>query len=135
MKEIDVSSLQSQFPDSWLIVWVRQWDENDNNIPVSGSLIAKSTSRDRAEAALKTAKELAPDLTFKLIFTGNKDDVDTTDFIRADHLLHLVELDAEKNRAISEATNAISNLNLSQSLSNNTNYPNDLGNAYSSGKK
>ena len=135
MKEIDVSSLQSQFPDSWLIVWVRQWDENDNNIPVSGSLIAKSTSRDRAEAALKTAKELAPDLTFTLIFTGNKDDVDTTDFIRADRLLHLLELDAEKNRAVSEATNAISNFNLSQSLSNNTNYPNDLGNAYSSGKK
>ncbi|MBF74654.1 hypothetical protein CMK20_10740, partial [Candidatus Poribacteria bacterium] len=98
MKEIDVSSLQSQFPDSWLIVWVRRWDENDN-VPVSGSLIAKSASRDRAEAALKTAKELAPDLTFKLIFTGNKDEVGTTDFIRADHLLHLVELDAEKNRA------------------------------------
>jgi len=134
MKEIDVSSLQSQFPDSWLIVWVRQWDENDN-VPVSGSLIAKSASRDRAEAALKTAKELAPDLTFKLIFTGNKDEVDTTDFIRADHLLHLVELDVEKNRAVSEATNAISNFNLSQSLSNNTNYPNDLGNTYSSGKK
>lgn len=132
MKEIDVSSLQSQFPDSWLIVWVRKWDENDN---VSGSLIAKSASRNRAEEALKTAKELAPDLTFKLIFTGNKNEIDTTNFIRADHLLHLVESDAEKNRAVSEATNAISNFNLSQSLSNNTNYPNDLGNAYSSGKK
>ena len=134
MKEIDVSSLQLRFPDSWLIVWVRQWDENDN-VPVSGSLIAKSTSRDRAEAALKTAKELAPDLTFTLIFTGNKDEVNKTDFIRADHLLHLVELDAERDRAVSEATNAISNFNLSQLPSNNTNYPNDLGNAYSSGKK
>ena len=69
MKEIDVSSLQSQFPDSWLIVWVRQWDENDN-IPVSGSLIAKSTSRDRAEAALKTAKELAPDIRVNAIAPG-----------------------------------------------------------------
>lgn len=134
MKEIDVSSLQLRFPDSWLIVWVRQWDENDN-VPVSGSLIAKSTSRDRAEAALKTAKELAPDLTFTLIFTGNKDEVNKTDFIRADHLLHLVELDAERDRAVSEATNAISNFNLSQLPSNNTNYPNGLGNAYSSGKK
>ena len=133
MAEINEFGLQEQFPDYWLLIWIKERDEN--GIALVGSLLAKSRDRDRVEIAMQQAQELAPDLDFQLLFTGENNKVQETKFVKADNLLKQIDLDIEKKQAISDAANAISNINLSENLSSNTIYQNRGDNPYSNIKK
>jgi len=133
MAEINEFGLQEQFPDYWLLIWIKKRDEN--GVALVGSLLAKSRSRDRVEIAMQQARELAPDLDFQLLFTGKNNKVQETKFVKADSLLKQIDLDIEKKQAISNAASAISNINLSENLSSNTIYQNRGDNPYSNIKK
>ena len=133
MAKINGFGLQEQFPDYWLLIWIKKRDEN--GAALDGSLLAKSRSRDRVEMAMQQAQELAPDFDFQLLFTGKSNQVQETKFVKADNLLKQIDLDIEKKQAINDAANAISNINLSENLSSNIIYQNKGDNPYSNIKK
>ena len=116
MSQIDISGLKEEFPESWLLILVNEWDEA--GLPIGGSLLIESTSREQIEDAIQIARGLAPDFEFRLVFTGDGDQVGTTKFMTAENMLQNIKLEAQKTKAISEAINAVSNLNLSQSTLN-----------------
>ena len=115
MSQIDVSGLKEKFPESWLLILVNEWDEA--GLPIGGSLLMELTSREQSEDAIQIARELAPDFEFRLVFTGDGDQVETTKFMTAENMLQNIKLEAQKTKAISEAINAVSDLNLPQSPS------------------
>ena len=116
MSQIDISGLKEKFPESWLLIFVNEWDEA--GLPIGGSLLTHSTSREQIEAAIQIARELAPDFEFRLVFTGDSNQVETTKFMAAENLLQNIELEVQKTKAINEAVNAVSDLNLPQSTQN-----------------
>ena len=134
MSQIDISGLKEKFPESWLLVFVSEWDEA--GLPLGGSLLMVSSSREQIEAAIQIAREIAPDSVFRLVFTGDGHQIETTKFMAAENLRLNLELEAQKTEAINEAVNAVSNLNLSQSTQNaSANIRPDWDNVYSNYKK
>ena len=116
MSQIDLSELKEKIPESWLLILVNEWDED--RLPAGGSLLMRSISREKIEAAIQIARELAPDLEFRLIFTGDDDQIEATNFMIAENLLEQAKLNAQQTKAVNEAVSAVSNLNLSQSTLN-----------------
>jgi len=116
MSQIDVSGLKEKFPESWLLILVNEW--NEDGLPIGGSLLTHSTSRGQIEDAIQIARELAPDFEFRLVFTGDSDQVETTKFMTAENMLQHIELEVQKTKAINEAVNAVSDLNRPQSTQN-----------------
>ena len=116
MSQIDLSELKEKIPESWLLILVNEWDED--RLPAGGSLLMRSISREKIEAAIQIARELAPDLAFRLIFTGDGDQIEATNFMIAENLLEQAKLNAQQTKAVNEAVSAVSNLNLSQSTLN-----------------
>ena len=134
MSKIDISGLKEKFPENWLLIFVSEWDEA--GLPIGGSLLTHSTSREQIETAIQIAREIAPDSVFRLVFTGDGHQIETTKFMAAENLLLNLELEAQKTEAINEAVNAVSNLNLSQSTQNaSANIRTDWDNVYSNYKK
>ena len=134
MSQIDVSGLKEKFPESWLLILVNEWDEA--GLPIGGSLLMESTSREQIEDAIQIARGLAPDFEFRLVFTGDGDQVETTKFMTAENMLQNIKLEAQKTKAINEAINAVSDLNLPQSTPNvSTNTRTSWDNVYSNYKK
>ena len=134
MSQIDTLGLKEKFPESWLLIFVSEWDEA--GLPIGGSLLMVSSSREQIEAAIQIAREIAPDSVFRLVFTGDDHQVETTKFMAAENMLQNIELEAQKTEAINEAVNAVSNLNLSQSTQNaSANTRTDWDNVYSNYKK
>ena len=116
MSQIDLSELKEKIPESWLLILVNEWDED--RLPAGGSLLMRSISRGKIEAAIQIARELAPDLEFRLIFTGDGDQIEATNFMIAENLLEQAKLNTQQTKAVNEAISAVSNLNLSQSTLN-----------------
>ena len=134
MSQIDVSGLKEKFPESWLLILVDEWDEA--GLPIGGSLLMELTSREQIEDAIQIARELAPDFEFRLVFTGDGDQVETTKFMTAENMLQNIKLEAQKTKAINEAITAVSALNLPQSTSNvSANTRTSRDNVYSNYKK
>ena len=134
MSQIDASGLKEKFPESWLLIFVSEWDEA--GLPIGGSLLMELTSREQSEDAIQIARELAPDFEFRLVFTGDGDQVETTKFMTAENMLQNIKLEAQKTKAINEAINAVSDLNLPQSTPNvSANTRTSWDNVYSNYKK
>ena len=134
MSQIDISGLKEKFPESWLLILVSEWGEA--GLPLGGSLLMVSSSREQIEAAIQIAREIAPDSVFRLVFTGDGHQVETTKFMAAENLRLNLELEAQKTEAINEAVNAVSNLNLPKSTQNaSANTRTNWDNVYSNYKK
>ena len=96
----------------------------------------ESTSREHIEAAIQVARELAPDFEFRLVFTGDGDQVETTKFMTAENMIQNINLEDQKTKAINEAVNAVSGLNIPQSTPNVfDNIRTNWDNVYSNYKK